>query len=123
MLITTILQFVRRIQSFAILSILARLVMLKSSSFLAIPHSTSDFSVYAVDTYPFLVDYLSVLCCGFSILSCGLSSSHPNCGIETLGGVEEATKGKKAPTTADDSDDDAVIERFKSDEEPEFVSF
>ena len=60
MLITTILQFVRRIQSFAILSILARLVMLKSSSFLAIPHSTSDFSVYAVDTYPFLVDYHSV---------------------------------------------------------------
>ena len=54
MLITTILQFVRYIQSFAILSILAYLVMLKSSSFLAIPHSTSDFSVYAVDTYPFL---------------------------------------------------------------------
>ena len=63
---------------------------------------------YAADTQFFLVDY----------------HHHTlNCGIETLGGVEEATKGKKAPTTADDSDDDAVIEGFKSDKESEFVSF
>ena len=60
MLITTILRFVRYIQSFAILSILAYLVMLNLSSFLAIPHSTSHFSVYAVETYPFPVDNHSV---------------------------------------------------------------
>ena len=53
----------------------------------------------------------------------GISLLHPNCGFATLGGAEGGKKVAKASTTVDESDDNAVLERLKSDEKPEFSQF
>ena len=58
----------------------------------------------------------SVLCRGYSILSCGLSLSRPNCGFATLDGAEENKKVMKATTAVDENDDNAAFEGFISDE-------
>ena len=97
--------------------------MLKSSSFLAIPHSKSDFSVYAVDTYPFPVDNHSVHAADTQFFLVDYHRHTVNCDISRQVELTKATKGKEATATADNNDDEAVIDAFKSDKESEIVSF